>query len=513
MSPLAGWVVTIPSAAVLRAHLSEGLPEAEGESAVPLPRGGVELRLDLWEAPPSFEELRALPLPLIVTWKAAPGESGRERVEYLRTLLRGIGRQLWVDLDSEDAVALRELSLTAPRDGAVRVLLSRHLREPLPDISLVGIGRDLLRPGADAGKLVLADTEGAFLQAVRISERLGREERPCTVFAAGGRGRLSRFAAVARPEGWAYAAAAVGPRVAAGQPTVASIHRRHGGGLPRLGEAGAERDGLHLVVGAEVTRSISPGYHNRGLEGEARSGRWLDLSTGDPGALLADWPASLPPIAGLAVTAPHKVWARSIGLPGSPEEELHPTWNTLRRDGKSWRGWNTDAPALAALLARRGVQRGDGPVLLLGAGGTARAFAPFLAGRGWEVQVLRRGSGPLPPDLQGAGVEEVGAEAIPAAAVIVNTTGEGGLLPWPVERFEGRCAIELVYRSRATEFLRLAASHGAALVPGVEFFAEQARRQARILHGTEEAPEVALARAEEALAEMERDEERETLDA
>ena len=74
-------------------------------------------------------------------------------------------------------------------------------------------------------------------------------------------------------------------------------------------------------------------------------------------------------------------------------------------------------------------------------------------------------------------------------------------LAWPIEEFSGTLAVEYRYERAETDFLARATARGAAAVPGVSLFAEQARLQARIIHGIEIEPEAARTLAERALIE------------
>ncbi len=463
------WVTVLPSPDSLNQFLSD--PDERGAA------GGVELRLDLWPEPPSWGTLAGIPVPVIVTWKRADHREP-ERLRYLRELLSGKGGELWLDFDAEDPPVQRGLSLTVPRPPGVRILLSRHLTRSMTDAALRGAGRDLLRPGVDAVKLVLADSGAAgTAQALRLATELASDGRPIIIFCAGIEGTASRLIAVSQGQPWGYGRLRQGPSVAAGQPAVADIQSRYGGGL-RSGEP------FFAVIGRDVSRSLSPGFHHRALAKTKRRERWADLSLDDPEALLE--PHLLPPLPpdALAVTAPFKLWARRQGRAGAPGEERHPAWNTLLRGERGFTGWNTDVPALIERLDSSAAAS-DAPTLILGAGGTAQPIALELSRRGTPVWILRRGTGPLPPALAEAYVVEVGPDAIADATILINATGAGATdadrLSWPIEDFRGELAIEYCYAPRVTDFLHRATAAGASAIDGVELFAAQARRQAEIL--------------------------------
>jgi len=92
-------------------------------------------------------------------------------------------------------------------------------------------------------------------------------------------------------------------------------------------------------------------------------------------------------VRGVNITVPLKeaafAWARDIDAASQSLGAL----NTL--DLQNGRGTNTDAPGFLDLLDRF-APKGGRALLLLGAGGTARALAPVLLAAGWTVRIANR---------------------------------------------------------------------------------------------------------------------------
>ena len=244
------WVTVLPDSDSLERFLAD---PAEHTGA-----GAVELRLDFWASPPSLGTIASIPVPSIVTWRRGAARES-ERLSFLKELLMGKGGDLWLDLDVEDPAALRGLPITIGRPDGVRVLMSRHFEARATDAALRGAARNLLRPGVDAAKLVVAAGGlEATLQALRLSAELSKEGRPIVVFAAGIGGTASRFLAGGTGRTWwGYGRTRGGTPVVAGQPVVATIGTRYGGGLTS-GPSGAA--GFAAVIGSDVSRSLSPGF-------------------------------------------------------------------------------------------------------------------------------------------------------------------------------------------------------------------------------------------------------------
>jgi len=153
---------------------------------------------------------------------------------------------------------------------------------------------------------------------------------------------------------------------------------------------------------------------------------------------------------------------------------------------------NTDAAAVVQALARARVQTNGARVLLLGAGGAARAAGWALGRAGAaEVIVANRGFGrgrALAAHLARQGVNALAAplslpamrELVPMCGVLVNATSVGmnapGQSPLPdeVEPAEGAAALDLVYRPVQTRFLAWAQAHGLVAVDGLDVLVLQA---------------------------------------
>ncbi len=484
------WVTVLPSRESFRRFLQD--------SRAIRSSGAIEFRFDLWDSPLSLAEICAIAQPKVIAWK--PGLSREsERLRYLKDAIAGHGGKLWIDLDVDDPAALRNLSLNSERSLDVQVILSRHLEEPQSDAAIRGAARDLLRPGVDAGKLVLANGGVAATgQALRISSEFGGP-RPVVMFAASKMGTASRFLALANGQSWAYGRLAGCVGTAEGQPVVQSIPTRYGGGLQGDGQSWC------AVIGGDVTRSISPGFHNRVLTAANHRERWVDFSLDTPDGIFERAVGSYEPPRCLAVTAPHKIWARGQGRAGAAGEERHPSWNTLLHEEGDVLGWNTDVPALVRIFSEHEIPFGE-KILIIGSGGVAQPIALELAARGGRVSVLPRIKGRLPKCLIEGSIPEAGPEEIERTEILINASGLGSIsqdrLRWPIDRFRGGWAIDYSYEPKETDFLKLCAGHGAKSIDGSLLFAEQARIQASIFYGIDVSREMARQLTDEALEEI-----------
>src|SRR6266566_1088352 len=87
-----------------------------------------------------------------------------------------------------------------------------------------------------------------------------------------------------------------------------------------------------------------------------------------------------PDVAGANVTIPHKLAVMDLLDGVDPEALRARAVNTIAKEGSRLLGSNTDVTAIAAAVADVGVEPRGADVLILGAGGSARAAAVALDG-------------------------------------------------------------------------------------------------------------------------------------
>jgi 3-dehydroquinate dehydratase/shikimate dehydrogenase len=196
------------------------------------------------------------------------------------------------------------------------------------------------------------------------------------------------------------------------------------------------------------------------------------------------------PIHGLSITMPYK---ESI-LPYLDNTDTHTTkigaCNTVVRaqDGKLY-GFNTDTSGVVRPLERRLSTLQDAKILVLGAGGAARAAVFGLKERGAEVFILNRSAVPAQKLARRAHARSVKRADLKKYSfdVIINATpvGMGNTRESPLQEKEinARYVFDMVYDPAETQLLQLAKQRGAQIIPGIEMFVHQAARQFEIWTG------------------------------
>lgn len=193
-------------------------------------------------------------------------------------------------------------------------------------------------------------------------------------------------------------------------------------------------------------------------------------------------------LAGVNVTVPHKQAVMPYLDQLSPAAEAIGAVNTIvvQRDGQLL-GDNTDAPGFIADLRDNGIEPKSKRVLVLGAGGSARAVVYALASAGAAsitianrtldratslVEVLQARVPACP--LAACALPEALPEIAPIIDLIVNCTSLGMTpnvesLPWlPDLKFRSDQAVyDLVYNPRQTRLLAQAENDGAQATGGI----------------------------------------------
>ena len=262
------------------------------------------------------------------------------------------------------------------------------------------------------------------------------------------------------------------------------------------------------VIGDPVAHSRSPRMQNAALH--ALGLNWAYVPLPVKAANLESVLRGLQAVGfvGVNVTVPHKEAIAQLVDELRPTAQASGSVNTVifAEDGRLI-GDSTDGPAIAAAIASEIEETYRGSVLVLGAGGSARAAAAALAQDGCAVQIHARrfeAAEALARDLAGSGnVEAVAELPDPVGGVVVNCTPVGALvdpdgMPLPASRLlDVRVVVDLAYRADATPtpLITAAAETGCAVVDGLEVLARQGAKALEIWTGESAPLEVMLAAA------------------
>jgi shikimate dehydrogenase len=236
------------------------------------------------------------------------------------------------------------------------------------------------------------------------------------------------------------------------------------------------------VIGWPIDHSLSPSMHNAAFRALEMDWAYLAFPIHPDHVQHAVTGLFEAGCAGLNVTIPHKHAVMECCASLSPAARAIGAVNTLvpMPDG-GIRGDNTDAEGFLRALDEAAPVVLDGhDVLLIGAGGAARAVAFALRGRGANVRVANR-TADRAADLGEpiSFTRDAMEQAASTAALVVNATslgmGRDDVPPeLPLDALaHGAVAYDLVYRAEPTPWLRAAAERGARTVDGLGMLLHQ----------------------------------------
>ena len=252
---------------------------------------------------------------------------------------------------------------------------------------------------------------------------------------------------------------------------------------------------LVYLVGHPVAHSLSPAMHNAAFRSLGLSHRYETLDvTADalPGVVDRIRSGDL---LGANVTVPHKeAVLKLVDTWDGPTAEIGAA-NTLSRtpDGRRVLGSNTDAVGFA--YAVRDLRLDGAHVLLLGAGGAARAVLAVLFERGASVSITNRTAERAralarslahPVDREPRVIEWGRRDDLRGVDVVVNATSLGLYGEDPLARAELRpeqVIVDLIPTAAPTVLARRARAAGATVVDGLPMLLQQAASSFRIWTG------------------------------
>lgn len=236
------------------------------------------------------------------------------------------------------------------------------------------------------------------------------------------------------------------------------------------------------IIGWPVEHSLSPAMHNAAFRALGLNWIYAAFPVHPERVPEAVRGLAAAGCAGLNVTIPHKGAVIACCSAVSPAVEAIGAANTLVPDGADgWRADNTDAEGFLRALDEQAPMELDGAeVLVIGAGGAARAVVFALRGRGAHVRVANR----TPQRAAELGdpipfVREVLDVAVTRAALVVNATSlglHGAEVPpeLPLAGIGvGQVVADIVYRPGGTPWLAAAAARGARPVDGLGMLLHQ----------------------------------------
>jgi shikimate dehydrogenase len=261
------------------------------------------------------------------------------------------------------------------------------------------------------------------------------------------------------------------------------------------------------VIGDPVAHSLSPAIHNAAFEACGIDAVFVALPVRPADLAAAVACVRALDLLGLSVTMPHKSAIQEHLDVVGPEAAALDAVNCVLREGDRLVGTTTDGRGFVDALAAASVDLVGTRVLVLGAGGAARAVIHALAGEDpAEIGVANRSADRAKAAvlLGGRDTRIADVDEAPDFDVIVNATSVGmgtADLPLPADLLrEGQVVVDLVYEPVETALLAAARAAGATAVDGVGMLVHQAAHAFRLWTGVEPPVEVMAQAARRGLA-------------
>ncbi|GAV24381.1 shikimate dehydrogenase [Carboxydothermus islandicus] len=237
------------------------------------------------------------------------------------------------------------------------------------------------------------------------------------------------------------------------------------------------------IIGYPLKHTLSPRMHNEAFKALNLNYLYLPLEVAEDSLPQAISGLKAFNFRGINVTIPYKEKVFPFLDEVATEAKTIGAVNTIVHDRGRLIGYNTDAPGFLLSLKENGVEVTGKKVLLLGAGGAARAVAYALLTAGAELVIANRTidkAKELAKDFRGVGkiseILELGEKPLSLEPyhMVVNTLPLG-MHPYenqmPAVDFTGVTsdfvAYDLIYNPAETKFLKASKEKGARTINGL----------------------------------------------
>ena len=384
-----------------------------------------------------------------------------------------------VDLELESAESLKKGDLQKLSDTGIGLIVSYHDFAATRDLD--GIYARIAPFAPDFVKIV--PTAKALVDNVTLIRFLERMNDHTNIIGIcmGDAGIISRVLGVRAGSAFTFAAATPGEETGPGQIAARTLIETY-----RIDQVDAATK-VYGVAGNPIRSSLSPIMMNTAFRRETVNAVYLALQT----TKLADLLKLVQeiPIQGVSITMPLKEEILPHLEQTDPLSAKIGAVNTIRLiDGKLY-GFNTDVAGIVMPLEKRLSLRGA-KVLVLGAGGAARAAVFGVRDRGAEVFILNRTAEIAQKLARQSGSKTIKKDALAKTSfdVIINATPVGmtGNKAAPLlepKDLNTKLVFDLVYNPLETPLLRMARQQSINIITGVEMFVQQGARQFEIFTG------------------------------
>ena len=435
----------------------------------------IEWRLDVMNAL-SVETIAALKkksaLPALFTWKQ---RGLKELWAFLKL------SPTYLDLDWRTDPQL--VSAIQARYPKLHIIASYHDFDTTPP-DLERVLQAMMRfPAAVVKMATYARTSLDALKMALFVARKSREGVRIAGMCMGSYGALTRILGPILGNFFVYAAPSKGKETAPGQLTVTELMQTYR--LKRLRPATP----IYGLIGKPVESSLGPRCHGAMLRALGKEGIYIKIELGRDELAEAVFFLRALSFRGLSVTMPLKEEILRHLDAIAPEAKKIGAINTVALRKGKWMGYNTDGIAACDALEARGQKLIGETVVIVGAGGAAKAVAWEARRRQAHIVIFNRTTRRaqiLARGVQGEGLPLSAVEALAElnCKAVIQATSIGmepyveTAPPLPKKISKEALALDFVAYPEKTRFLREAIARGAkGVISGREVYARQAAAQ------------------------------------
>jgi 3-dehydroquinate dehydratase/shikimate dehydrogenase len=447
-----------------------------------------EIRLDLIDQS-NFEEMLRLveggPVPLVLTMRHISHGGkyegvGVERVRLFQRLLSFSPDYLDIEADAEDV----QKAVLKEKSRRTKVVYSYHNFDETPS-DLEAIYEEIKAKGPDIIKMACSARSSLdTLRMMQLVKSKAKEGQRVIGLCMGEKGLPTRTLSPLFGNAWTFASLDEHTMSVANQSRLKDLLE-----IYRYRKLNVHSK-LCALIGSPVDKSVGHIFHNRAFQNQHLNAVYekIHVTAGELGEFFEY--ARKFPFQGLSVTMPLKESvmpyldfidhrALSIGAV-----------NTIRfREGKLY-GYNTDGVgALDAIEERLSVA--GKKMLLIGAGGAAKAIAEEAVSRGAELCILNRDQNKAKAlaekyDCRHATIQQQKEILREGVDILINSTSLGmspKIKETPVEAADlhhSTLVMDIISNPKETKLLREAKLAGCQVISGMEMFENQAKAQLKL---------------------------------
>lgn len=426
-----------------------------------------EIRLDRFEAP-ELKNLSKLPrgLPLIFTFrkKSHGGASELEEPERLSLFASCLeASPEYCDIETDTELAFFES--VHKKHPKIKIIGSFHDLEKMPPLEETF--DQMQKPQIAHYKLaVLAQSASEALKLLLFA----RDHDKLSCIGLGEHGQITRILGPLFGTEFCYAPVEKEDALF-GQAPISDLHE-----IYRFRSLGPKTR-IYALIGHPVDKSVGHLFHNKRFPKDAV---YVKIDLDIPEMPLFFSLIRKLPFSGLSITMPLKELLGKFLTSVAPDAAVIGSVNTMKIEEEHWQGFNTDGKGALEALEKHVKVKGK-KMVVLGAGGSARAIVYEAIRRGAKVTVLnrtpeRRDALAKEFECEALGLEELGKLSFD---ILVNSI-PADLLFDAKELPLKSIVMDIIYWEKETPLLKLGKERECTCIGGIEMFEGQALLQQKI---------------------------------